>query len=142
MNDMERQLTTQGIEEAIKASRYLKEKNVKIDLCISSPAVRTRKTAGIVGTELGCSSFEVVEELYYSYDFDSFFDMLYSLDDGVDSLMLVGHNPFITRISMYLTDKYDLFLHPASFVICYFDVNEWVGVNKGSIRDFEIYLSR
>ncbi len=136
MTDWDRNLTEAGTVLAKKSALALKEHVQEVDLCVYSPAQRTRHTAEIFCSLLLCKDKLGEKALYYNFDFDHFFDLIFALDDSISTVLFVGHNPFITRISMYLTDKYDLFLHPASFTVCRFDVNSWIEVNKGKLKDY------
>ncbi len=142
ITDFDRDLTKEGVVLAKKAASELMKHIQEIDLCVYSPAKRTRRTAEIFCERLHCKEKFELKDLYYGFDFDKFFDFIFALDDNVSTVLFVGHNPFITQISMYLTDKYDLFLYPASFTVCRFDVNAWTEVNKGRLKDYVLVSSR
>src|SRR5690242_698805 len=66
LSDFDRKLTEQGKTDAKNMSIRLVEKNIKIDLFISSPAARARKTAEIFMKELAAQKdkLKIIPALY------------------------------------------------------------------------------
>jgi phosphohistidine phosphatase len=84
--DAERDLTEKGEKQSIAAGQALKELGVELDVCLTSPKVRAKRTA-----DLACEvlSVEVEEdERLAGGDFDPL-----DLAVGRGEVMLVGHEP-------------------------------------------------
>ena len=107
IRDFERPLTNLGIKRSKKVIEYLKSHQVKIDLMISSPAVRTHETARLFanGLDYQIESIRLQMEVYEAYA-DHLLEIIRSTEDEVTSLMLVGHNPAMTHLAnIFLTEK-------------------------------------
>jgi phosphohistidine phosphatase len=94
--DEERDLTSKGERQSREAGKALKALGVEIDVCLSSPKVRARRTAELAMTELG-ADVELVDELRGG-DFDP-------LDLAADrgEVMMVGHEPDFSRAVAVVT---------------------------------------
>jgi phosphohistidine phosphatase len=84
--DADRELTEKGERQSIAAGQALKKLGVKLDVCLTSPKVRAKRTA-----ELACAALDCrVEEDARLADGD--FDPL-EVAAGRGEVMLVGHEP-------------------------------------------------
>lgn len=95
--DWDRALEGRGQHDAVEMSRRLKERKLKPEKVLLSPAVRTVSTAQIMARELGLSADKLVEDerLYLC----SAKDMLRVVNEkgrSASHLAVVGHNPGIT----------------------------------------------
>jgi len=84
--DDKRPLTERGIEQARAAGLALKQLDVHLDACLSSPKLRALQTA-----ELACEPLGVevrVEEALAGEPFD-----VRELTAGLGEVLLVGHDP-------------------------------------------------
>jgi phosphohistidine phosphatase len=84
--DEARRLTPKGEEQSRIAGEALKKLGVELDICLASPRVRAEQTA-----RLACESLDVevtIDERLKGGPFDA-----NELAAGVESVMLVGHDP-------------------------------------------------
>lgn len=84
--DAERELTEKGERQSRDAGKALKALGVELDVCITSPKVRAKRTA-----ELACEVLGVtveVDDRLSGGDFDPM-----ELAAGRGDVMLVGHEP-------------------------------------------------
>jgi phosphohistidine phosphatase len=84
--DAERDLTGKGERQSRDAGRALKVLGVELDVCLTSPKVRARRTA-----EIACEALGVpleVDDRLAGGDFDPL-----ELAAGRGEVMLVGHEP-------------------------------------------------
>ncbi|MEP7360037.1 MAG: histidine phosphatase family protein [Chloroflexota bacterium] len=88
--DAERPLSPRGKDQAKRLGKLLAGRGVVPDTIVSSPKVRARQTANIVGDALGVG---VANDDRLAEEFD--LDALTSIMAGVGgtSLMVVGHDP-------------------------------------------------
>ena len=124
--DHDRPLMEKGINKTKLVAGFLSEKNVKPDLIISSSALRARQTAELIAEEIGYPEQEIkIESKIYGADEDDLFDILFSLPNDINSVMLVGHNPTFTYFANYfLTDELDWM--PTSTVVgIEFKTDKW-----------------
>jgi phosphohistidine phosphatase len=84
--DADRELTEKGEQQSVNAGRALKKLGVGLDVCLTSPKIRARRTA-----ELACEVLGVrveVDDRLAGGDFDPL-----ELAAGRGEVMLVGHEP-------------------------------------------------
>jgi phosphohistidine phosphatase len=84
--DSERDLTEKGERQSRAAGRALKALGVQLDLCITSPKVRARRTAELACEALGTPVEE--DDRLAGGDFDPL-----EVAAGRGEVMLVGHEP-------------------------------------------------
>jgi len=140
-SDMERPLLDKGIKKTRKVIRFLKDRGIKIDLMISSPAERAFQTALLVAAGIGYQEDKIqVERKIYDGYYDRILDLIYATSNEIDSLMIIGHNPSITNLA-------NLFLHPGiellptSGIVCVsFDTQKWESVpSVDPVTEFIMY---
>jgi phosphohistidine phosphatase len=126
VSDHDRDLMEKGIGRTKLVAGYLSEKGVKPDLIISSSALRARKTAGIIAAELGYPDKDIqIESKIYGADEDDLFEILFSLPDDVNSVMLVGHNPTFTYFANYFLKEELEWMPTSSVVGIEFKTGKW-----------------
>jgi phosphohistidine phosphatase len=105
LSDLERPLNERGKKDAPEMASRLKERNIKPDLLLSSPARRARKTAKIFADQLGLEKEDIPlnEELYMA-TIAGFHASVASLDDKYEVVAVFSHNPGITEYASTLTN--------------------------------------
>jgi phosphohistidine phosphatase len=92
--DADRELTEKGERQSVNAGRALKKLGVELDVCLTSPKVRAKRTAELACDVLG-AEVEVDDRLAGG-DFDPL-----ELAAGRGEVMLVGHEPdFSAAVAM------------------------------------------
>ena len=84
--DADRDLTEKGERQSRDAGRALKALGLQLDVCLTSPKVRAKRTAELACAELGAPVEE--EDRLAGGDFDPL-----ELAAGRGEVMLVGHEP-------------------------------------------------
>ena len=84
--DAERDLTEKGERQSRNAGRALKALGVELDVCLTSPKLRARRTAELACESLDCPIEE--DDRLAGGDFDPL-----ELAAGRGEVMLVGHEP-------------------------------------------------
>ncbi|WP_309496511.1 histidine phosphatase family protein [Sulfurovum sp.] len=103
LSDFERPLNARGKRDAPFMANLLKEKGIRPELILSSPAKRAKKTAKHYHITLG-GELQFDESIYEASSM-SLFDLLQEALQKVDSVMIVGHNPELTALNDMLSDK-------------------------------------
>ncbi len=85
-SDAERDLTEKGERQSAAAGEALKELGVELDVCLTSPKVRAKRTAELACESLDCPVQE--DDRLAGGDFDPL-----ELAAGRGEVMLVGHEP-------------------------------------------------
>ncbi len=139
--DLDRPLLEKGKKRTKHIIDYLLKKQVKVDLLLTSPAVRSNETAIIMAHGLNIPESNMREEkLIYSADSDRLFDLFYDLPSSVNKLMIIGHNPAVTNfVNIYLDEKIDAL--PTSGVVCLsFETDDWTQIASCMVRvDFIVF---
>jgi phosphohistidine phosphatase len=110
-HDFDRPLNNAGKKEAAIIGNRLKDKNLKPDLWIASPARRAADTARPIASALQYDREKIAwkQELYHA-SLSTYSDITLSADDRYDCIAIVGHNPAISQFADSLS----------SFLIDYF----------------------
>lgn len=106
IEDRLRPLNGRGKKDAPLMGRMLVEKNLSFDRIISSPAHRAWSTAKKLCKSLGIPKEEIVrDERLYGATVETLYYLLQEVDDSVEHLALVGHNPTLTEFVNRLIDN-------------------------------------
>ncbi len=104
LDDFERPLNKRGHVDAPLMGNLMEKLNVSPDLIISSPAVRASMTTRFVADAINYPLDKIqYDENIYEAGKSKLLEVIYGVDDAIEKLMLVGHNPTFTHFSHYLT---------------------------------------
>ncbi|HNS16487.1 MAG TPA: phosphohistidine phosphatase SixA [Bacteroidales bacterium] len=101
--DEDRPLLEKGVQKTYKVINYLNGRKVKVDLILTSPAVRACETARLIAQGIGYPAERIskMPELY-PIDTEQVLQRLQDLPDEVNAVMIVGHNPGVTQFASFL----------------------------------------
>ena len=103
--DAARPLARRGRRQAPDAGRWLATNIASIDLAVVSPATRARSTWDLVSEELDLPPRSRIEDRIYGASCDELLDVVRDLPDGVETVVLVGHNPGLEDLVPLLTGE-------------------------------------
>jgi len=105
LSDFDRPLNDRGKKDAPEMANRLLENKIRIDLFVSSPAKRARKTAAYFSKVFGKKEDKIllVPELYQA-DPAAFYLAISGLENKYDHVAIFSHNPGITDFANSLTD--------------------------------------
>ena len=137
--DFDRVLTKTGEADALKMGAWLKSQGWQIDQVLSSTAERTRQTTRIVSEALGLSSaqIEFKDELYHATP-EIFYNVIASIHNEINTLLIVSHNDGITQFANQLSDARIDHMQPGSAFIVKCNCDRWEGFKNGE-REFIVY---
>jgi len=139
--DFERPLNSRGKKDAPFMGKILQAKNANIDLIISSPAKRAKKTARKVAKQIAYKKEKIVlNQEVYEANISEIFNILQQINGGINSMMLVGHNPTLTDVANLLLKDSKIENIPTSGVVAItFDCQKWAEIEetKGNLLFFE-----
>ncbi len=103
--DDKRPLTLEGIEQCRYVGRLLNALDVHVDKVFSSPMKRSTQTASFVANEIAFEQkIEIVAALKPAADYERF-RLLLNQNRALEAIMLVGHNPNMSRfLSLLITE--------------------------------------
>lgn len=125
--DWDRALEGSGQRDAPEMGRRLKERHLKPEKVLSSPAVRAIATATIIVRELGVSASKVTqdERLYLAAP-NTILAVIHELGGTAKHLMIVGHNPGITEFADAICGERSIDNMPTCAVYSVeFDITRW-----------------
>ena len=132
LTDEQRPLNGRGREDAPRMGQALVKRNIKLDLLLSSAAVRALTTAALVAKEIDYAHERIVvrPEIYHA-DVQTLLDIVRSCPDEADSVLLVGHNNTISEFANLLSPGA---LHeemPTAGIVClHIQVDRWADVDQ------------
>ena len=105
LSDFDRPLNGRGKVEAPQMAKRIKDRKIKIDLFISSPAKRAKKTAKIFMEIFDESKKKLVlVPSLYEASVVNFYNAVETIDDTNNIVALFSHNPGITEFANSLTE--------------------------------------
>jgi len=110
--------------------KRLAKRDAKLDLLVSSPALRALTTAKLIADEMGYKRKDiVVDDRLYASSPDDLLTVIHALDNKLDRVMLVGHNPEFTDLAHRLSSE--IVDMPTSAVAEYnFDTKAWTDIGE------------
>ena len=128
--DRERPLDDRGERDAPKMGKRLAKRDVKLDLIVSSPALRALTTAHLIADEMGYKRKDiVVDDRLYASSLDDLLAVIRALDNKLDRVMLFGHNPEFSDLAHRLSSE--IVDMPTSAVAEYnFDTKSWTDIGE------------
>ena len=139
--DDERPLLLKGIKRTNKVAAFLLEKNIRVDLMISSHAVRALETAKIIAGALGYPEEKIlISTQVYHGSSDQFYDELFKLTDDIRSVMMFGHNPAFSSFANHFLKKKIDWLPTSGVVAVNFKTEQWTQIPLAKSKtDFVIF---
>jgi phosphohistidine phosphatase len=139
--DADRLLTDTGVARTCRVALYMAESKPAIDQIISSPAERAYATALIIADKLGyqASNIKTEEKLFTGDDKDTL-DIIEGLDDSVNTVMIVGHNPVITQVANHFAEPKLESLPTTGVVSVHLETDKWSDLKKAKvIQNFTVW---
>jgi len=133
--DIQRPLNERGQHDASMMGERLARRGVQPERWVTSPAVRARTTAEVLGRMLGRASADIdVDDRLYGATLNTLLDVIHALDDKLQVAMLVGHNPGLSELAHCLSAPIT-HLPTCAVAEFAFDVDSWSRVGQvGPVR--------
>ncbi|UOQ53591.1 SixA phosphatase family protein [Hymenobacter cellulosivorans] len=139
LTDQERPLNDRGRADAPRMGRALAKRNIRLDLLVSSPAVRALSTAALLAKELEYPHNQIqVNDRIYRAEVPDLVDIVRQLPDAADAVLLVGHNPTITDFANVISPSPLNELPTAAIVCIKFDCGSWAEIDRSN-ADFYFF---
>ena len=141
VTDLERPLNDRGRRVAPQMRNQLKHNGGTPDYVMCSPAKRTAETASLLLHDI--YDLKTIDFRPSIYD-ASFFELLNlinnDVDDTVETLMLVGHNPGVNELVEYLSSAEIGWMPTCSCVCIITTIDSWKEVSKDTFSlEWNIY---
>ena len=136
--DFARPLASRGERDAPVMGKWLKKHDMVPDVVVSSPALRAKQTSEAACARMGIDRDDIVwESRIYAAVTSELLDVLSGYGKKPKTLMLVGHNPGLEDLLVYLAGNRvpmppDGKLLPTAAVACLKMPDSWKNLDKGA----------
>jgi phosphohistidine phosphatase len=130
VSDFDRPLNERGEKAAPFVGSLMKERGMTPEAIISSPAKRAKQTAKLVAKAAEFPSKISYDERIYEASTARLLAVMGEIADGIDSVMIVGHNPGMESLIWYLTGKMEP-MPTAALAVIELNVDRWSDVSEG-----------
>ena len=146
MSDAERPLNNQGREACEIIGNIIKKQNIKPDIILCSTAKRTSQTWDLVATASGVAAPVEYSKKLYLASAGEIAKHIQALDDSLNSVLVVGHNPGIHECVIRLcasgspaaAKKIELKFPTGALAVIECDIPRWSALapTSGYLKDF------
>jgi phosphohistidine phosphatase len=105
--DLDRPLTGRGRRDAPAMGAYMRAHGYRPDLVLCSTALRTRETLALLLPELGRKVPAEFDRALYLASPETMLQRLRDVDEGIGSVLMIGHNPGMARLAVLLAPRGD-----------------------------------
>ena len=133
LRDFNRPLNKRGKQNAPLMGNRLRDKNIKPDLVISSPALRAKTTAEIIAKLVRYDKNIIFDERVYEATPAKLHAIVTETDDKNSILFLVGHNPGLNMLAEAYV-RFDENIVTCGVVEIAFDCDKWADISTENAR--------
>ena len=105
VEDRQRSLSKRGKKNAERMGELLKEEKISLDLILASNANRARQTADVVIEAMKYHGDRCYLNRLYMAEVETYVQELVGLNDEVNALLIIGHNPALESLLQMMTGK-------------------------------------
>ena len=133
--DFDRPLNGRGRKASETVGSFLKDKEINLDLVVSSPAVRARQTIELVLRAAKMKPELRLDERIYEATTERLLEVVSQLENEHKAVLLVGHNPGMQELLSLLTGQSEDYPTAALTKVAFKNL-KWaeVGSKKGSLE--------
>lgn len=100
--DRDRPLAPRGRRAAQRLAQHFREHGIAPEVVLCSPALRTQQTLELIEPGLRGRTQVLVEDELYGAGAEQLLLRLRRLEEGVDSALVIGHNPGVQDLAVLL----------------------------------------
>jgi len=131
LKDFDRPLNKRGKANAAEMAERLLSREFHFDLMVSSPAKRALTTAKYFAEAYEVEQIQIEKDIYEA-NTTALLNVVNSLDDGAETVIMFGHNPGFTDFANELSNA-DIYNIPtAGMVLISFPFDSWKMVSRGT----------
>lgn len=145
--DHDRPLSQSGIEQCIQLAAYLHQNAFRFDRVLCSTALRVQQTCSELMKALD-SQWNIAEDKsLYLCDSHQLMEEIYLMDDDINHLLIIGHNPTLQEASWQLCGKnhpdqlqtIEQGFPPTTFVSLSICIENWAAVRHNKIEHVDVF---
>ncbi|HEY0040794.1 MAG TPA: histidine phosphatase family protein [Flavisolibacter sp.] len=131
ISDIDRPLNERGKKDAPEMAKRLRKKGIKIDRFISSPAKRAFRTARFFAEDFDVKKDDIqAEKSLYGATPRQFEEVIASLTDKDDTIVIFSHNPGITEYANTLSTVHTDNIPTCGMFAVQAEVESWQAFTK------------
>ena len=137
--DFERPLNKRGLRAAPRIGQFMRERQLRPDLVLCSPAQRARDTARLA---LEAGEIETplrYEARIYEADVPTLLEIIRGIEEEHSEVMLVGHNPGLEELLAYLTGE-NHHMTTATLARIILDCEKWTDAGERTSGRLELFV--
>ncbi len=134
VSDHDRRLTARGKSDALRMGEELRALDLIPDAVVTSTARRARGTARRVTRASGAEGKVRLHAGFYFEGLRPFLEVLASLDQTVQCVLLVGHNPTVEELVFHLTGTV-VGMPTAALARVDLPVDDWSELNGSTVGE-------
>lgn len=136
--DIRRPLSRRGKRDGPAMGARLARGGFQADLILSSPATRARATAKLIAAEVAYPAEEIaIDERIYEASLEDLIDIVAGIENGVRSVILVGHNPGLNELVDFVSPDLLGNLPTCGIVRFGFELTPWSDVLETEPKETE-----
>lgn len=137
LRDFDRPLNDRGTKAAAVIGKFMRDRRLRPDILICSPAERARQTAALVMEAAGITAPLTYDKRIYEANVSQLLDVIGDIESDKREVMLIGHNPGFENLLSHLTGTSE-HMPTASFARIILEVKKWQDVpgEKGKLDWF------
>ena len=128
--DIDRPLNKRGKKACVKMAEPIVAAGCDFKTIFCSPALRAQQTINRISKALDDSLLWQTEQHLYTFSFDELLKFCVELDDELDEVVLVGHNPGFTDMCNFLIEDYIENLPTCGYGQFACDIDSWAQLNE------------
>lgn len=140
-SDIDRPLAERGMQDAPMMAQVLKKSfYFNPDFIISSPALRAHTTAKIFAENFNFNQDNIfIDAGIYERGTKYIINLLKKQSDEYNNIILFGHNPDITSLTIYFLGEYFKTFPTCAVASIEFDINYWSEIEdiNGKLKFYE-----
>lgn len=139
LRDYDRPLNKRGLKDRVFMSDQLANRRIRVDMIVTSSALRAKTTAHTFAEKLGIKGGNYVEEdgLYLA-SLRQLAERVNALPNEAETVMIFGHNPGLSYLVDYYTGQMTD-MPTCAVAIIEFDIEDWAlaSAQMGTLVDFD-----
>ena len=139
--DFERALNKRGLLAAPRIGKLMSEQGFVPDSVISSPAARAKATAEIVKNAANFPAEIRFDRRIYEAPLENLLEILSEISDGIESLLLVGHNPGLENLIENLTGEIRL-MPTAALAVIELRIDDWKEISPACGKLCNLFIPK
>jgi len=130
--DFDRPLNKRGKKNAPIMAQRLATRGCSPDLILSSPARRAHETVEIIAKRLDCPTTEITfDQSIYEANLETLIKLVRGLDDELENVILVGHNPGFSELGEWFSDDAPEWLPTCGLLELELAISAWADATEG-----------